>query len=432
VRKDSPNPSASLDDPSTESGFTALRLRVTKLMPILVWGLVFGTSVAMASLSWWLVPPYLALMVVFLFEPVGRRVNATNPAGPESAVTGVNALANPPDPVVDGGSNNPDSSAVGDAPASSTTAAKARRGTKSRSKKARSVVEPVPAAWIQVAPGKFVRVEPGIPLAGIAPHPALPEGEALREPPAAREDALPRLDEPEQHEAASGFPDLPTEDAIEPAHLETSPRDLEVAASETRDDASDGKFHGLAEVLADRRPNDDDLSDPGSFADAFASEFHESDGDPPEESEAFDAEPAGESGDVASEPLTDVSEADAFDRESVSAEVMFSQGDEATENDAEADDGFVDQAEPGGHHGRVWDDDVRAESARPSPRAAFLMSRSLAIGLAPELEHDVPPSRWNVRSARRDRLPTGFRRRSPRGVGRLRHLLRAFPPRSPP
>ena len=43
-----------------------------------------------------------------------------------------------------------------------------------------------------------------------------------------------------------------------------------------------------------------------------------------------------------------------------------------------------------------------------------------------------PPSRREVRSPRYARLPGGFRRRSKRGDGRRRHVIRAFPPRSPP
>ena len=40
----------------------------------------WDANAAVAAVSWWLVPPYLALMAFLLLEPAGRRVSATNPA----------------------------------------------------------------------------------------------------------------------------------------------------------------------------------------------------------------------------------------------------------------------------------------------------------------------------------------------------------------
>ncbi len=414
MRKDSPNLMVRPDDPSTEGRPDSLRLRVAKFAPVLVWGLVFGTSAAVASLSWWLVPPYLLLMGVLLFEPAGRRVNATNPAGPVSVSSEAHASVDTSDPVVNAGSNALDSSAGVHAPATAATATKVRRATKSRSKKSRLVVEPAPAAWVQVAPGKFVRVEPGSPLAGI---------DAYAPPP--------RLDEPERPQADSGPHDHPPEDAIEYAQPDSTspadpllgePRSLDPSQSDPTEDSHNAdslQTFGVSDSLEDRTLTDvADVSRPADEAEAA-----EAEGDLPDVSlsEPFDApEDHGH--------ITE--EYGASDHEPESAEAEVFQGDEPEETMAEADEELADDAEA------EDDEDERDDSIREEPERGTFATGSGAfrrmVGPVPDLGPIVPPSRWNVRSNRADRLPTGFRRRSPRGVGRQRHLLRAFPPRSPP
>ncbi len=158
-------------------------------MPVFVGGLVLGTSAAVASVAWWLVPPYLALMAFLLLEPAGRRVSATNPAGPRSASSGVSTSGGALDPAESAGSGDP--SASNDA----ATAPKARRGGKGRgSRKAKAVIEPVPAAWLQVAPGKFVRVEPGSPTGESGPYSTLPPGAPMSSPSPAEAEAVPGLE----------------------------------------------------------------------------------------------------------------------------------------------------------------------------------------------------------------------------------------------
>jgi hypothetical protein len=443
VRKDSPHITTGPDDPSTEGRPDTLRNRVAAFLPALVWVLVFGTSAAVASLSWWLVPPYLALMGVLLYEPTGRRVNATNPAGPVSASSGAQAPVDVSDPVDDAGSNVPDPSAEGSAQAGSATATKARRGTRGRSKKARAVPEPAPAAWVQVAPGKFVRVEPGSPLDGIDPRP----------------------DPPERPRDDSGPHDTPPENALEIARPETSspddhpsdgPRGPEFAEIETHDDSSDIASDaldvsddldprsladaadasrpvdeaGIAEAegsLPDAptptpadapedhgRPDDETAaSEADPLADAFTSEFHDSEGDEPDESDEF------------------TSEADAgwSEPEPIATDAEVDPGDEPEPTDADRHAPLADDAEV--QDDDAWDEDVYEEPERESsPTEPGPFRRALAPAQA--FGHGVSPSRRNVRSDRADRPPLGIRRRSPRGVGRQRHLLRAFPPRSPP
>ena len=187
-------------------------------MPVFVGGLVLGTSAAVAAVAWWLVPPYLALMAFLLLEPAGRRVSATNPAGPRSASSGASASGGATDPAESAGSG--DSSASNDA----APAPKARRGGKGRgSRKAKPAFEPAPAAWLQVAPGKFVRVEPGSPTGESGPYASLPPGTPMSSPSPAEAEAVPGLDAPDRPTAEPGPHDAPTEAALEYPHLETTP-----------------------------------------------------------------------------------------------------------------------------------------------------------------------------------------------------------------
>ena len=133
-------------------------LRVSKYLPLLIWCLVFGTSMAVALLSWWLVPPYLAVMGMLLYEPKNQShdiAQRVNPKSDELIILGQAQHFNAFD-VTDSEHLTTSSPA--------TTAIKTRRATRSRAKKTRPLVENTAASWLQVAPGKFVRIESEVPV----------------------------------------------------------------------------------------------------------------------------------------------------------------------------------------------------------------------------------------------------------------------------
>ena len=138
--------------------------------------LMVGTSWAVASwVSAWLVLPYLLLMALLLSPSTGRQPG-------EPASEGSDASDHPRSARPAGGFDDPDSS-TDDLDSSGlpedgseseqgaeSKPARARRG-KGRVKKAKAAPEPSEATWVQVAPGKFVRVEAADESTGQAgPH----------------------------------------------------------------------------------------------------------------------------------------------------------------------------------------------------------------------------------------------------------------------
>ena len=152
MRTDVLEPTAGPADPPDLGRTPPPRSRMARALPVFVGALVLGTSAAVAAVAWWLVPPYLALMAFLLFEPAGRRVSATNPAGPESATSGVSTPGDTPDPAAPASPD--DASASTDAPAPS----KARRGGKGRGRR-----RPDPSSSRPPRPGSRSRrrVRPG-------------------------------------------------------------------------------------------------------------------------------------------------------------------------------------------------------------------------------------------------------------------------------
>ncbi|HEY2155556.1 MAG TPA: hypothetical protein VGH33_07995 [Isosphaeraceae bacterium] len=379
-------------------------------MPVFVWGLVLGTSAAVAAVAWWLVPPYLALMAFLLLEPAGRRVSATNPAGPRSAMSGASASAVGPDPAESAGPS--DSSASNDA----APAPKARRGGKGRgSRKARPAFEPAPAAWVQVAPGKFVRVEPGSPTGESGPYTTLPPGTPMSPPSAAEAEAVPGLDAPDRPAADTGPHDAPTEAALEHPHLETTPaegpapegpRDPEpaVVGWSFADDAR-------AESSAFGR---DVMPDPGPRPSLGAPSVEAAEADPIRDPEVF----ATDDPDLAAgtQPEAAVDGPVVAWAQDVAADVEPPAVDESLVEPVDVADESADR--PGD------------PSRGPLPDAigASYPGRAMAAWSG----GGVPPLRRDVRSTRSPHGPNGLRLCSRRGDGRPHHFVRAFPPRSPP
>jgi len=145
--------------------------------------LVGFTASAVASVSVWWVPAYLALMVLIFVTPRERRPWArVSKASVESIAAGTGDLSRGLQVDCTDGMNQhhpaaePDSgSAVneltepsGSSPESAgSVTIKPRRGQVRTRKAARTAVEPMPdsppVTWIRVGPGKFVRVEGSIP-----------------------------------------------------------------------------------------------------------------------------------------------------------------------------------------------------------------------------------------------------------------------------
>jgi len=545
VRKDSPHPLIDgPDGPPTRSRPAPTRSRVARAVPAMVGGLVLATGAAVASVSWWLVPPYLALMGFLLIEPAGRRVNATNPAGPESASTGGTIPPDDaPDPVDDAsidGDPDPDlrtpgGSPRGEARSDATATARSRRGTgKGRGRKSRTAAEPSPATWVRVAPGKFVRVEPGEFLAGAGPHP--PQAGDAPGPTATTPEAgaAPPVDQPGRPDAEPGPHDHPQEDALDAPHPGSTPppgpwpggprdldladdgppvegdpladpgpigRDLDVSDPDLdRDEdldppeASDVAGFGVSRAVDEAGamaawgdspspPEPGPTGEPGPF-DAPAEDARRPDrADEPAGTAATVAEGEGHRPDPEDDPATaaraddptgwhgrgepesepdpdpegfDDEREDEGDEPETYAASLDPEGEDdgpwirpgadpsdpaeaiaappspgVMPEDEDPRDGRRDEGRDGTEvedDGRD-DDDGEPETGRP--RAASGPSRTVG-GPAHPAGSVVPPLRRNVRTARADRRPAGYRRRSKRGDGRRHHPARTFPPRSPP
>jgi hypothetical protein len=449
LQTDSPDLTDGPDNPSTADRLALLRSRVAKALPVLLGGLVLGTSVAVAFVSWWLVAPYLVLIGFLLYEPAGRRVNATNPAGPESDMSsGNNTLVDPTDPADDAGS--------GDLRGGTTATTKGRRAAR-KTKKARNVVEPAPATWLQVAPGKFVRVEPGAYPAGHGPHPPQTEVAPQSLPLGAQEEGAPSEVDPGRPPADPGTQDAPTEDALDAAHPETTPPDGpapdglrdpdDARAGTTRDDVPrtdapslsfDRSISAGSQPVADARPHlafkADVTAALGRSPGTIVSEAPDarvdagrSDETPTRADEGFttdvDARERAGSGMPAEEPESNLVHDLHANAEGIEPEA------EATDHVDVEDNGPWDEQAVD-----VEDESGDFEEGDESPESYCLASGTSyrRDGHQARTDAGAPPPRRNVRSFRVDRRPPGLRLRSRRSIGRPRQFVRTFPPRSPP
>jgi hypothetical protein len=143
--------------------------------------LVASTTLAIAAVSIWWVPVYLGLLVlIFVTPPSWRAPSCASELGMESGTVGIADLdldlridrADGLDEIrsisqldLDPANVDPTESSVSGPVVSTGTTAK-RRGRSRARKPTNPANEPVtdslPVAWIQVGPGKFVRVEGGI------------------------------------------------------------------------------------------------------------------------------------------------------------------------------------------------------------------------------------------------------------------------------
>jgi hypothetical protein len=477
LRTDSPDPTVGLDDSSTADRPVPLRSRVAKAWPALLGGLVLGTSVAVALVAWWLVPPYLILIAFLLYEPDGRRVSATNPAGPDHGQSsGRKTPGVASDPADGAGSDD----SLGDSPSGgaqggATAATKARR-TGKKARKARATVEPAPATWVQVAPGKFVRAEPGADHASPGPHPPQTDGSPEPAPLSVPGEETPSVDHPDRPPADPGTQDAPTEEALDPSHLEsTSPAGLAPTGQRDPEDAHAGTPRDVIprsvsfSFYRDHPPGFDPAgfsivdaspclapevsvaTDSGRSPEDVESESHRAfaDADRPREEPAHAAVPdpdpiahhkaAEAEDDATADEARDDLEAEpgppVDDPETELAEDRHAdaEGDEPYA-EAEAFDDDRDEGSSSGYADDVEDEyeDIEDEDVSPGSRPAASGTSYRRDGHSAWPDTGVSPPRRNVRSARSEGLPPGLRLRSRRGDGRSRHFVRTFPPRSPP
>ena len=196
-----------------------LRIR-TVLVGIGLAALMSLTLWAVSSVSAWLVPVYLALMVLIFTAPRGERAASAgeSSAGPAGVAVGHDPVADraagraetllaaEPDPGLAAGEATAASPPRPDPAASGT--AKPRRSRARGRKAAKLAAEPVPdsssVTWIRVGPGKFVRADRGVQAPDEAPvepvadaHPAPgPPADAAPTTAEALADVHPATDEP--------------------------------------------------------------------------------------------------------------------------------------------------------------------------------------------------------------------------------------------
>jgi hypothetical protein len=344
------------------------------------------TSLAVASVSVWLVFPYFALMALILFAPAGRgargkgrteKSEAGSVGGEELAVERTEAWVEDESVNREWGEPAAATQLVvepAEATASDTEsrAVKTKRG-KGRMRKARAVAESpgATATWIQIGPGKFVRVEtPDPPVA--AAFPAV-EGEVPGE----------TEDEPTAGEPVST--DVGGDPELKPGPEHDAGPEEEIVAGE---------------VLATDLGMDADLEDdPGTAADAARDN-----GITPD---AF-AETTGDNG-IAPDAFVDVPPAGIEARDA-------SPQDRDESPIASDDSSCLPYRSTVGTLLAFW--------RRRRPHSGRVPQRRCHPGVA--------SLRRSVRLGRRPRVSPGLRGPSRRASARFRESCRTFPPRSPP
>ncbi|WP_406694530.1 hypothetical protein V5E97_26005 [Singulisphaera sp. Ch08] len=284
--------------------------------PVVVIVLMVLTSLALAfTVSVWLVPPYFILMVWILAPAQGPRDHVPAPLAPGSQLVSDDeslfepseseiGLRSQPEPVVavsspseiaadlDGG-NDPNPVAV-----------KTKRG-KGRGRKAKGgpIVESAaaaPATWIQVGPGKFVRVEGPSTDGHTEPVPTLSESEPTHPPASALQPASEDVAELVSQElAAEVSPEIENRSAV---------FDAPAAHDEFIEDEpiTDNDAVSLSDAEALLRPSPEEpvLSEEELYSGEFAVEVSPE----PEDCNANFDEPVACDESFQDEPLTD----DAF------------------------------------------------------------------------------------------------------------------------
>ena len=392
--------------------------------------LMAGTSWAIASCaSIWLVPPYLILMAWLLFPSVGRASGTsaeTEPGASDSAGPAtVGGASDIPDTLRDGPASAGPSEG-GSEPGPSSSPLKARR-SRGRAKKAKQpAIEPLEATWVQVAPGKFIRVEVSESTTPAGPHgsPGVPVEVAAESPPVPIDRVEPderSLGEPSEavesgSSTASHVEETagPAEDFEQPAAVDGNTPQAEELIEETGQSWLEPETEPLddqAEAEPVARIVEDE-ADPSPLSEAF-----EPLGSPavpdatPEVQEEVEEEPA----ETADPTETTVDETDFDDAGPISDD--FPQPTLTSSDDTDEPETELLPDVPTGSAFRPW---------RLARRAVN------RVGHPSRQPGRTATSRRPVRALRRSVQQASPRRSNRREPGRPRRITRAFPPRSPP
>jgi len=379
-------------------------------------GLVLATSWAVASVSWWLVPPYLLVMAFVLFAPGEPSNDDATPSilvGPHSAIE---PLADAPSASEEESVSNASTAAL---PAGVPAPTRKSKGRKKQS--AKTQPEPPPeATWIQVGPGKFVRVEGSALVSDQIAQP-----ETLITPTADSEDQLAEPSTETQIEIAPSDQSNEWEDdepnSPEPeALIETEPVPEEITEAsdfdepealqdEVEAEIEEFEDHGIApdasEDFEDQGIEPEDFNDfeNHGIAPEVSEEFEDEGTEPEDFEELEDHGIAPEASEEASE-IEAQAEPDEFEDVSIATEEIEDDSEyEFDETEAETGEKEFEQSEPRPLGTiNVW-----------MPTGKFVLRR-------------------NLRSSRKVLQPAGYRCRSERGHGRKRRAGSRSHIRSPP
>ncbi len=452
-----PRPTPSRQSPHT-STFSKLWAWVLIVM-------VPATCLALATVSAWWIAPYLGLLAWVLFAPgrKGSREVSPSESAPHSQASTAETSTLPA-PATAGEAAGDLSSTVKEG----ADATKARRG-RGRSKVRAKLIpssEPPSVSWIQVGPGKFVRVEGGSPPPESESEspPEDPEVEGPRDA-ASTPSNGPGADFPAVEIEAPGTQDVTavgggaagTPEVAEGGWEEPSPSLPEAQAAPP---ASDGEQPALGwgeEGRIDRRePEPTAASEPEPPAQDEASADPWREATPPKAAETPPANGVA--------PVDEPSRAEAPEVEQAAVEDLEPHHDEHPEaagaavaeepSSQEADLG-VDPPEGDAATGGIgpeWDpvEDGQTPALPGFPRVFEYADVAAVAGTtdAPG-DHPIPrvvrstprDSGWRTgrpfraqaaRSRRPRRPPGGPRSRSGRGAGRTHPAPRFFQPRAPP
>ena len=434
--------------------------------------LMAGTSWAVASwVSVWLVPPYLILMALLLFPTAGRPQGdpgeadeeASNPLRPARSGEDLDDPDSPSDASASAGSAE-DGSEQGTASGPT----KARRG-KARAKKARPIPEPMEATWVQVAPGKFVRVEASEGSSPAGPHSpvGVPVGPSTTPQPQESDGAGP-LERPEgrrSDEAPQGAEADPRPEAcLEGPDLAGGPIEDAGPAFDPVERPEGDPIGGVESGSSPALGGDETAGSPGIVEGTSAA-----DGNTPQAGESFEEpeaagpdvvlgavddraglEPEGGGWEVEDEPssstedleptewptLADVPPEDA---DEWGATLEGTDPTETPVDETDLDDAGpfedVEPHDPGASRDAdPFETGALPEPSRGSPRWPWRLAprAGTRVGPPPRAFDRQAPPRRPVRSHESSRRPPDPRRLTRRGFGRSRQITRTFPPRSPP
>lgn len=412
--------------------------------------MVPATSLALTSVSAWLVPPYLGLLAWLVLVPAlgrprspARSESPEEPSGdPANSEAAGDASADPePETAEELSAVNAPSESDG---AVATKPKRSRARTKAKAK-ATVPPEPLSVSWVQVGPGKFVRVEGAAQPVASPPEPPEAEGsrDAATAPSEGPAEDLPavvvEVSEPQDETTSMGMATGPSEDAPDDGEVPTPPGPEAQAPSSWPDGDMPARVEGDVGRIDPSEPESPAEDGPRPPAQDEASAGPWGEETPPMPSQTPPANgvvtedvPAPAEAPEVEEAATEVEE--GHHDEHLAETVAI--GGEGPSHTEEADAPELPQC------------DAAPTEPEPSRDFEFLDVSAVATQAldagesSPRVERSSPrhPVRLPVRSlraqparSRRPRRPAGApRARSGRGEGRIQRVPRAYQPRAPP